>query len=415
MMAMKVRMKGFASYTKLADALNIILPNVKPLGNELVPFDLAVSRVLAQDVVSKVDVPPFDRSAVDGYAVRARDTFGASELKPVKLRLIGSANVGKLTKIVVRRGETVKIMTGAHVPRDADAVAMVEHTRVRGLRVEFMIPLTPGKNISARGEDVRAGEVVLRRGQVLRPQEIGMLASTGNVRVLVSKKPRAAILATGGELRRPGSRVGPGQVVDANSYSLAAAAEGCGGLPWRVGVVPDDLVSLRRALKKAAAASDLVLISGGASVGECDVVPDAIAELGKLLFHGVAIRPGAPTAFGVIEGKPIFSLPGFPVSALVAFDLLVRPALRYMQGLPAERGFTKVRAKLSRKVSSTLGRAEVTRVKLKEDKGELLAEPLRITGSGVLSSMTQADGFVLVPEDVEGLEADSEVEVEIYR
>lgn len=411
---MKVRMRGFASYTRLADALDTILSNVEPLGGEPVPFDLAVGRVLAQDVFSKLDVPPFDRSAVDGYAVRARDTFVASELKPVKLRLIGSIDVGETSKLVVRRGEAVKIMTGAQMPRGADAVVMVEHTNVGRTHIDVLVPLTPYKNVSARGEDVRAGEAVLLKGQLLRPQEVGMLASTGNVKILVSKRPRVAVLATGSELRKPGSRVGPGQVVDINSYSLSAAVMSCGGLPRRMGVVPDDLTRLQRASKRAAVASDLVLVSGGTSVGESDVVPDAIAGLGKLLFHGVAIRPGAPTAFGVIKGKPVFSLPGFPVSALVAFDLLVRPTLRYMQGLPAERGFTKVRAKLSRKVSSTLGRAEVTRVKLREHKGELLAEPLRITGSGVLSSMTKADGFVVVPEDVEGLEAGSEVEVELY-
>jgi len=380
-----------------------------------VRFDSAAGRVLAQDVVSKIDVPPFDRSGVDGYAVQARDTFGASELKPVKLRLIGSADVGRPTKLVIRRGGAVKIMTGAQMPRGADAVAMVEHTRTKGSRVEVLIPLTPGKNVSTRGEDVKAGEVVLLRGQSLRPQEVGMLASTGNVRVLVSERPRVSILATGGELRKPGSRVGPGQVVDANSYSLAAAVMTCGGLPRMVGVVPDDLALLQRALKKAVAASDLVLISGGTSVGERDVVPDAMAGLGELLFHGVAIRPGAPTAFGIIGGKPVFSLPGFPVSVLVAFDLLIRPTLRHMQGLPAERGFARVRAKLSRKVSSTLGRAEVVRVRLKRVRDEFFAEPLRITGSGILSSMTQADGFVIVPENVEGLEAGSEVEVELYR
>ena len=407
-------MKGFARYTRLADALDIILSRIGPLGCEPVPFDRAAGRVLAQDVISKVDVPPFDRSGVDGYAARARDTFGASELKPIKLRLIGSADVGRPTKLTVRRGEAVRIMTGAQMPRGADAVVMVEHTRAERTRIEVLTPLIPGKNVSARGEDVRAGEVVLRRGQPLRPQEVGMLASTGNVRVLVSKRPRVAILATGSELRKPGSRVRPWQVVDANSYSLAAAVATCGGLPRRIGVVPDDLALLRKAMKRTAATSDLVLISGGTSVGERDVVPDAIAGLGELLFHGLATRPGAPTAFGVIGGKPVFSLPGFPVSALVAFDLLLRPALRYMQGLPAERGFPRARARLSRKVSSTLGRAEVVRVRLKRVRGELLAEPLRIAGSGILSSMTQADGFVLVPEDIEGLEAGGEVEVELY-
>ena len=408
-----IRMRGFASYTKLDDALKIVLSCTGRLGSEVVPFDRALDRVLVEDIVSKVDVPPFDRSAVDGYAVRASDTFGATPTEPRRLRVIGSVDVGSPPRLRVRMGEAVKIMTGAPTPSGADAVVMVEHTGLKGKRLDIYAPLTPGKNVSARGEDVRTGEVVLKRGQQLRPQDIGMLASISALKVRVTSKPKVAIIPTGRELRRPGVLLKSAQVTDINSYSLAAAVASCGGIAKRFGVVPDKLPELRRTLQRALR-NDVVLISGGSSVGEHDIAPDVIAGLGKLLFHGVSLRPGGPTAFGVVRGKPVFSLAGFPVASLVAFDMLVKPALWVMQGLPPDWGYLRVRAKLTRKVTSSLGRADVVRVRVWSEADELLAEPIRVTGSSILSSMTRADGFVVVPEDVEGFKKGSEVEVELY-
>ncbi|GAI55981.1 unnamed protein product, partial [marine sediment metagenome] len=233
-------------------SLKLVLSRVKRLGSETVSFERALERVLVKDVVSKTDVPPFDRSAVDGYAVRAADTFGAAETKPRRLRVIGSIPIGAPTRLRVRRSEAAKIMTGAPMPACANAVVMVEHVSARGKQLDVHVPLTPGKNVSARGEDVRAGEVVLKRGQLLRPQDIGMLASTGNLRVQVARRPRVAILATGSELRKPGARLGPAKIADTNSYSLAAAVARCGGIPRRLGIVPDKPKLLRRTLRKAA-------------------------------------------------------------------------------------------------------------------------------------------------------------------
>ncbi len=406
-------MRGFTRLIKLDNALRIVLSRVRMVCSETVRFDRALGRVLAEDVASKVDVPPFDRSAVDGYAVRAVDTFGASQRRPARLRVVGSIKIGSPTKLRVQKGDAAKIMTGAPMPRGADAVVMVEHTRVKGRQLEVFKPLTRGKNDSMRGEDVRKGKVVLKRGHQLRPPDIGMLASTGHLQVRVARKPRVAILATGGELRKPGERLKGAQITDVNSYSLAAAVARCGGLPGRLGIVPDRLKSIRQALLRARS-YDATIISAGSSVGERDLVPNAIGEVGKILFHGVAIRPGAPTAFGIVEGKPVFALAGFPVSSLVAFDLLVRPALRAMQGLPPNRGYPRVRAKLARKVSSAPGRARVLRVGLREERGGLLAEPIQISGSSMLSTITSADGFVIVPEDAGNLRAGTVVEVELY-
>jgi len=411
---MSVRMQGFTRYVRLADALKIVLSKSKLLESEVIPFDRALGRVLAEDVVSEVDVPPFNRSAVDGYAVRAVDTFRASELKPANLRILGSVEIGVASKLHLRKGVAIKIMTGASLPKGSDAVVMVEHTRAKDKNIAVSAPVTPGKNVSGKGEDVKAGEVVLGRGCLLRPQDVGMLASMGKTRVRVSRRPEVAILATGGELRKPGERLGRAEVTDINSYSLAAAAEKFGAISHRLGIVPDESEELKKALRKAIN-YDVVIASGGSSVGEHDIMPDVIAELGELMFHGVAIRPGGPTVFGTIKSKPIFALPGFPVSSLIAFDMLVGPALRQMQGLPADRGYPKVRARLARKVSSTLGRADIVRVRIKSKEEGLVADPIRVTGSSVLSSMTKADGFVIVPEDVEGFDEGKIVEVELYR
>lgn len=410
---MFIRMRGFAKRVRLDEAIRRILSSVRPLGSEIIPFDSSLGRVLAEDVVSEVDVPPFDRAAVDGYAVRAKDTFGASQTNPKKFRLVGEVKIGSVPRISVGKGKAVKIMTGAHMPKGADAVVMVEYTKREGELIEVFTPLTPGKNVSAKGEDVRKGEVLLRRGHQIRPQDVGMFSSIRHLKVRVFRRPRVAIIATGSEVKPPGKPLKPAEITDINSYSLAAGVVSCGGVADRLGIFPDDPEALRRAILKGLR-NDMVLISGGSAVGEQDIVPEVTAQLGKILFHGVAMRPGGPTAFGLVHEKPVFCLAGFPVASLVAFEILVKPAMNVMQGLPADWGRLKVRAKLTRKIASTLGRADVVRVRILREEGKLLAEPIRITGSSVLSSMTRADGFVLVPDDVEGIEAGHEVEVELF-
>jgi len=410
---MSVRMRGFTEYKRLSEALKIVLSSVQILGPETVSFERSLGRVLAEDVISGVNVPPFDRSSMDGYAVRASDTFGASPQKPVELRTVGSIAIGSHSNVSVKHGETVKIMTGSMIPNGADATVMVENTKATGKKIKIFAPLTPGKNVSALGEDIRAGEVVMKCGQVLRPQDIGVLAAVGKLRIRVVKKPTVGILSTGGELRAPGKKLPPAKITNANSYSLAAYVQRCGGVPKILGIVPDNLEVTKRMLNKAAL-NDAVVVSGGSSVGERDLVPDAIAGIGQLLFHGVAIRPGSPTGFGLVKSKPVFALAGFSVAALVSFDVLARPALLAMQGLSQGHGRYYVRAKLARKISSTLGRIEIVRASLRRENGELLADPIAISGSSILSSMTKSDGFIVVPEHVEGLEKGREVEVELY-
>ncbi len=401
------RMRGFESYLKFEDALKVVLSEVRPLGWEWVPFHNACGRILSESVVSKIDFPPFDRAAVDGYAVRASDTFGASERNPKRLRLVRAIGKG------LRKGEASEVMTGKPMPKGADAVVMVEHTERRSDLIYVFQAVTPGKNVSCRGEDIRAGEVALPPGKKLGPQDVGMLACVGKRHVKVHRRPIVSIISTGSELRSPGAPLREGEVYDINTYSLSCAVRFCGGVPRSLGICGDDPSSLRRKLKEGLE-GDLIIVSGGSSVGVKDFVPEVLGEVGELRFHGVNLRPGGPTAFGVVNGKPVFSLAGFPVASLVAFDMLVRPALRFMQGLPPDRGFLRVKAYLSSKVASTLGRVDIVRVKLSIQEKGLLAEPLRVTGSGILSSMTGADGFLIVPEDTEVLEKGDEVEVEVW-
>jgi molybdenum cofactor synthesis domain-containing protein len=350
---------------------------------------------------------------MDGFAVRASDTFGASPQRPVKLRVVGSLRAGAVPAVVVRGGEAVKVMTGAPLPKGSDAVVMVEHVRMLGKTVEVFSPVPPGTNVSRRGEDAHAGELVLKRGKVLQPHDVGMLASVGVTRIWVHRKPRVAIVTTGEELVAPGVKVPPGKITDSNTYSLAAAVEKAQGLPHTFGRIPDDWKAIEKIIRRSLR-DDLVLISGGSSVGEFDLVPEVISKLGEVIFHGVSIRPGGPTAFGVVRGKPVFALAGFPVASLIAFHLLVRPALLTMQGLPLDHGRRTVVAELTRDVSSTLGRSEVVRVRVRKARGKTLAEPVRVTGSSILSSMTRADGFLIVPENLEGVRKGEPVEVELF-
>ncbi|MEW6222727.1 MAG: gephyrin-like molybdotransferase Glp [Candidatus Hadarchaeota archaeon] len=409
---MSVRMRGFEKYSPLGAALKLVLSHVRPLPPESVPFQNTVGRVLAEDVVAESDSPPFRRSTMDGFAVRASDTFGAGPSTPVALNVVGSVRSGFMPKASVGRKEALKIMTGAPVPKGADAVVMVEHTKLQGRRLEVLLPVTPGKNTSERGEDIKAGEVVLKKGHVIHPQDVGMFAQMQNLGVRVFRRPKVAVATTGEELVAPGRKLPPAKIVDSNSYSLAAAVTAAGGVPQVLGIAPDDRQSIKKLIQRSLG-HDMVLLSGGSSVGEFDLVPEIISEMGKMVFHGVSIRPGGPTAFGVIKKKPVFCLAGFPVATLVAFHLLVRPALLAMQELPPDHGRRAVTARLTKDVSGTLGRMDVVRVRVRKAR-EWLAEPLMVGGSSLLSSMTGADGFITVPEDIEGLNKGQKVEVELY-
>ncbi len=383
-----------------------------PLPAEEVALERAFGRVLGEDVVASVDVPGFDRANMDGFAVRAQDTFGASEEEPVRLRL-GSESIptGVVPRVEVRSGSASPIATGGMLPRGADAVVPVEHTDVEGPVVVVRRAVVPGAAVSFAGTDIGRGETVLFRGARLSARETGVLAAIGRSRVRVVRPPRVAILSTGDEIVAPGEPMRPGLVYDSNGRILADAVAELGGAPRFLGVLRDDEAALRRALEAALAEADVVLLSGGTSKGEGDLNARVVAGLDPgVIVHGVALKPGKPICLAASGRRPVAILPGFPTSAVFTFHEFVAPVLRALLGLPPERR-QAVRARLAQKTVSERGRLEYLLVGLAtRGDGSLAAWPMG-KGSGSVTAFSRADGFVRIPRNVEIVDEDAEVEV----
>ncbi len=385
----------------------------RPRGTEYLALREAYRRVLAVDIVAREDLPEFDKSTVDGYAVRAVDT---AEADRVQLAVVGDVQMGAPPAVAIEPGQAVRIPTGGMLPAGADAVVMLEDTEARDGAVRTRRRAAPGENVIRRAEDVRGGDVVLRRGARLRPQDLGLLAGLGIVEVEVFLRPRVAVLATGDEIIPPAQRPSIGQVRDINTYTLAALVEQEGGIPRVYGIIPDDRERLLQTLREARASADLVLVSGGSSVGAKDAVAWAINALGRpgVIVHGVSIKPGKPTILGVVDGTPMIGLPGHPVSGMVVFDVFVRDLLRGLAGRNAPRSFGRVvRARLERRIPSAGGREDHIRVLLEERDGGLWAVP-QLGKSGIITTMTRADGLVVVPLGQDGVPEGTVVEVELF-
>jgi putative molybdopterin biosynthesis protein len=396
-----------------------------PLGGEFVPLDAALGRVLAADVVSPVDVPSFDRSNVDGFAVVAQDTFGASEEAP-RAVLLGEEEIhtGVVPKTVVQPGTALSIATGGMVPRGADAVVMVEHAEVRGDKLRIGRAVTAGSGVSFAGTDITAGETVLRRGQLLTSRDTGVLAAIGVAKVEVWRRPVVAILSTGDEIIAPGEEMQPGRVYDSNGQVLADAVRELGGEARRMGIARDDIDSLRKRLGQALEFADIVLMSGGTSKGAGDVSYRVVAELDDpgIVAHGVALKPGKPICLAATGRRAVVVLPGFPTSAIFTFHEFVAPVIRMLAGRrPEER--TVVSARLAVKVNSEIGRTEYLLVGLVEtagkaqtpDKGEgisLAAYPMG-QGSGSVTAFSRADGFATIGRHQEIVEAGTAIGVQL--
>jgi len=403
-----VRMRGFRVRTPVAEARAISLADAAALPAEDVALEAAAGRVLAEDAVSGVAVPPCRRSAMDGYAVRAEDTFGATLMAPLPLTLIGESMPGRECTLDVGAGRACRIMTGAPVPAGADAVLPAESAREDGDVVQATGPVTPGKNVGAVGEDIRQDDVVLRRGRRLRPQDIGVLASIGRGRVRVVRRPRVRILVTGDELLAPGETPHGVRIVDSNSPMLRALVERDGGEVVERLHVRDDAAALTQAL--ALAGADVLITTGATSVGREDVLPILVAELGRLLVHGIAMRPAAPTGLGRIGDTRVFLLPGNPVSCLSAYDFFAGPLIRVLAGLPADWPYGCTRLPLAERITSALGRADYVRVRI----GPGGVVPIATSGASVLTSTTRADGFVVVGAESEGDSERTDVDVHLY-
>jgi molybdopterin molybdotransferase len=376
----------------------------------------ALGRVTAFDVPAAAAVPGFARSTVDGYAVRARDTFGSSAEQPAYLELNGQVIMGRRADREVSSGMAVQVPTGGMLPPGSDAVVMLEYATDLGggETLEVVRPVAPGENVMAAGEDFAAGAVVVPAGRRLLPADLGALAAAGIRTVVVHGRPRVAILSTGDELVPADEAPEPGQVREVNSVSLAAAIMADGGAPLLLGIVPDRESDLAEAVIGACREADLVLLSGGSSVGKADLVPAVLARLGQVLAHGLAVKPGKPTAIAVCREVPVIGLPGHPVSALVVYDILVGPLLRFLAGEREVYPAPGVRAKLTRNLPVRGGVEEHVRVRLIEGESGWAAEPLP-GKSGAISSLARADGLVRVPASRRGLHEGDEVEVRLLR
>jgi len=389
------------------EALEQILATVRVLEPERVPILEALGRVLAEEVAADRDIPPLPNSAMDGYAVRAADVAHI----PARLRVIAEAPAGRLCPAEVAPGTAVRIMTGAPIPAGADTVIPFEHTRTDDEWVEVLREVRPGANVREAGEDVRAGQVVLNPGRVLRPQEIGMLAALGRTEVAVVRRPRVAILATGDEVVPPWETPGPGQIRDANSYTVAAQVRRYGGIPLILGIVRDEEALVREGIRRALAErADLIVTSGGVSIGDFDLVKGVLATEGEMRFWSLNMKPGRPLAFGVVGGVPLVGLPGNPVAAMIATELFVRPAVLKMQGF-TDWPWPELRARLTDPITRKDGRRHYLRVRLRETDGGWEATLTGDQGSGILYSLVQADGLAVIPEDVNHLPAGAEVRV----
>ncbi|HYU79188.1 MAG TPA: gephyrin-like molybdotransferase Glp [Vicinamibacterales bacterium] len=368
----------------------------------------ANGRVIARDVVSDHDVPPFARAAMDGYAVIAEDTFGASRFEPRTLRVIEKVYTGQVPTERVTSGQCVEIATGAPMPEGADAVVMVEETeRTSGGDVQILTPVYPRQNVGRRGADIVRGQTVLRSGDVLNPSRIGALAALGLSAIELYGKPRIAILSTGNEIVEPGAPLAPGQIYDINRFTLSAIIAEHGGVPVPHRTAEDTIDDLQRAID-ACLEEDVLVFSGGSSVGERDLILDVIGRRGEILFHGIAVKPGKPTVFGVVQGKAVFGMPGYPTSCLSNAYMLLVPALRRMAHLPPHQMRT-VQLPVSQRIVSTTGRHQFYTVRIADGQ----AVPA-FKASGDITSMSHADGYIEISAQTDIVEKGQIVEVKLF-
>ena len=391
------------------------LDRFKPLPSEKVSIEESLHRVLAEEVISMVNLPEFPRSTVDGFALKAKDTYGASEKNPGLLRVVGEIQMGQISDRVINDGETVKVATGGMVPKGADAVEMVEYTDwVDSRTIHVSKTLSPLENVIQKGEDIKAGDLLLQEGHLIRPQDIGLMAGIGKTEVQVFLRPRVGIISSGDEIIPIEKTPNPGEIRDINRYAIAAMIRETGGIPVFLGIAKDRFDAIKEKMEKGFNELDMVIITGGSSVGTLDLTIDVLQSFAgtELLVHGVSVRPGKPTLIADIDGKPFLGLPGHPVSAMVIFHFFGKPILKILSGLSREVIWhqIKVKARASRNIPSVPGREDYVRVKLEEKDGTLWAHPI-FGKSGAISNLVHANGLIRIGMNEEGLEEGEEAEV----
>ena len=386
----------------------------QPLEKETIALTSALGRILGTDIQSEINLPDFSRSIMDGYAVSATSTFGASEGNPAYLNIVGSIAMGENPTLSIKPGETAKISTGGMLPKGADSVVMIEHTDViDDMTIEVYRSVAPGQHMIQVGEDIRASETILFQGQQLRPQEIGILAALGIEMVTVYRLPVVSIISTGDEVLPIGETPTLGKIRDINSFTLSGQVIQAGGRPVRMGIVNDDFQALRNMCQDAVQQSDMVFVSGGSSVGMRDFTIEVLSAIpdSEILAHGISISPGKPTILAKVGNTLFWGLPGHVTSAMVVFHVVVRPFLEYIGGKnPAHENTRSCYARLKRNLSSKQGRIDYIRVKLHHEEGALSAEPV-LGKSGLIHTMAKADGLVKIDKNTEGLDKGTVVEV----
>ncbi len=400
-----------------ADALQVLLDHLSVrVRTETIPTADALDRVLAESLVAPSSLPAFPRSTMDGYAVRAVDTFGATESLPAYLSLVGESPMGCAPQVTVGPAQAAVVYTGGMIPLGADAVVMIERTQeLDAGNIEVLRVVAPGENVINIGEDVKEGEPLLGPGHILRPQDLGGLMALGITRVTVAARPRVAIVSTGDEVVSPEAQPGPGQVRDVNTYTVAGLVARAGGLPLPQGIVGDDFDELLSAARAGLNVADVLVISAGSSVSTRDLTADVVNRLGQpgVLVHGVSVKPGKPTILGVCDGKPVIGLPGNPVSAMVVAGLFLVPVVWRMQGVVSPPECRRVTARLAHNIASVPGREDYVPVKLVEREGQLWADPV-FGKSNLIYTLVKADGLLRVPLDSNGLHEGEQVEVELF-
>ncbi len=403
------KQRPFGELIPYDEALSILLTEVEPKERkETVELDDAFERVLAKDAESEIFVPPFDRGAMDGFAVQAEDTFDAGKFDPVELQKIGTLHAGDSTKKEVKKGECMQIATGAPLPEGTDAVVKVEVTEEEDNEVQIYDPVHPGENVSPKGEDIEKGETILEKGSFLKSSRIGALAAMGKERVEVYKRPEVSVIPTGDEVVPVGDDLKLGQIYDVNSHTLKSVVDKNGCAAHTKEVVHDTIGGLKQGIESEVEDMDMVLFSGGSSVGDKDMLIDALDSIGTVIFHGVKLKPGKPTLFGKVNDTPVIGMPGYPTSCLNTAQQLIKPVLRKMSRLP-EAPERHIETELAKRITSSLGRQQYMTVTLKGDE----AYPV-YKQSGAITSMAQADGYFEIPENVELVEKGEKISVTLF-
>jgi len=411
----KLRKIGFSKLTSVEDALEKLFSHIQLNPIEEIEIKDALNRVLAVDIISEMDIPPFDRSAMDGYAIKSTDSFGASTKSPKVIQLVGIIEIGESSTLKLNKGEGIRISTGAPIPIGANAVIKIEDTEIENDEISLYTALAPRKNISYAGEDIDQGTQILNKGTALRAEHIALLSSLGFEKIKVSIKPKVSVFASGDELIEPGNVIEPGKIYNSNTPMISSLVKIYGGTIVRGETVEDNKETIKKKLIESDNDSQVIIFTGGTSVGTKDYLPEIIHECGDVLVHGIAMRPGSPVLIGVLNQTFIFCLPGTPVAAYVCFLQIVGPTLKKILGCTILDPRVKVIAHLKRDVPvSSLGFLHHLRVKLEINELQIIADPVKLKGSGVISSLTDSDGIIEILPHQEGLKKGEKIVVKLF-